>query len=174
MYIYILNSTHTQGGAYRVHAQVYDPVHYALTPVAEGQSPHILVTASNPNIRTDVSLSDRHILKLWGQFKNIHQLPLYKANVLLFQVACHDGHIQHQQIATTLTDSSGFYFIETILQLGPCYKLIVHAKNPLNNRVITPPFTSCPMPQALMKHCHETLLHSVCSLSHPKKGDYYI
>ncbi|MGL5675386.1 MAG: hypothetical protein ACRDDX_03140 [Cellulosilyticaceae bacterium] len=155
-----------------MYAQVYDEVNYSLNPICEGQSSHILIETSPSNIRTDVALSTKHHLKLWGQLKTGDALPLYKASVILIQASCAVGHIETHQIAFTKTDLSGFYFFEATLNLTGCYKLMIQPRNLKNCKLLSLDFTNCSMPASFKKHCHQILLQPSTTSNHEKGGSY--
>lgn len=149
-----------------MYADVYDEVNYTITPIHQGHSPDILISPSHCNIRTDISLSDRHIIKIWGQLKNSNQLPLYKATVTLTQLDCTNGKVSCTYLAETITDSSGFYFFDTLIQNNACYRIVVQARNRQNNRILIPKFSRCHLSSNSLEPCHQDMT----SLLYKNKG----
>ncbi|MGL4346252.1 MAG: hypothetical protein ACRCTE_13720 [Cellulosilyticaceae bacterium] len=153
-----------------MYADVYNEVNYCMTPIYHGHSPNIFVDSSASLIRTDISLCNRHMVKIWGQLKNISQLPLYKSVVKLIELKCHNGSVTMQPIAETLTDPSGFYFFDATLQSDCCYRIIVASRNPKNNKILVPHFSPCHLTSSLPEPCHKRIL---ASFSAPYQGGSY-
>ncbi|MGL4737883.1 MAG: hypothetical protein ACRCW2_10555 [Cellulosilyticaceae bacterium] len=153
-----------------MYADVYNEVNYCITPIYHGHSPNIFIDSSTDNIRTDISLSDRHMVKIWGQFKNASQLPLYKAVVKLIELTCHNGQVAMHPIAETLTDPSGFYFFDVTIQTSCCYRIVVASRNAQNNKILVPHFSSCHLTNTLPHPCHKKIQ---ASFSAPYQGGSY-
>lgn len=82
---------------------------------AQGKFTEVNFNKGECDIRMDLCLEERRGIKIWGQVRSSYGIEVEDAMVTLFKTSLNDK-LEYIPIATTFTDSMGFYqfYIETL------------------------------------------------------------
>ena len=92
-----------------------------------GNSVNVNIKKCDSDIRADVVVSEHKSIRLWGQVKNREGLAVGNALVKLLKIIYSGSRIVYQSVASTISDSEGFYQFDLVCPLceDSTYKVLV-------------------------------------------------
>lgn len=115
----------------------YQEVTYSHQISYQGHTDPFCLSPFTSTLRIDIPLNPIYHINIWGQLYTTNKhLPLAYIDLQLFSSTGTQTGQPHTYISQTKTDSNGFYHFDFHSSVSSNYKLLIHSKSGIHNKVI--------------------------------------
>lgn len=139
-------------------ADTYQELNYTLEFNFFGHSKEFYICSDISSLRTDIAISCKHSLTVWGQLRTSLGLPFKDASIELFSIFVKDKGFHCAKIMETQSDANGFYLFVLKDKTACCYQLIIKPYKHLKKLVVFPQINPCTLTNLQLNLCQQVLL----------------